>query len=124
MSIDDLLGTPPGGTLDPRYRRAADDVVPNLRGGIPGWVLALLGLLGGALGAGIPVIVTIARMPDGPAWNEMRADMSSVKQRLAAQDATKEAEAIAKAAERDAVAEHNKLIDYKLDQLLNKKGNR
>jgi len=37
--------------------------VPNFRGGVPGWILALLGVLGGALASGVPVIVYIARMP-------------------------------------------------------------
>lgn len=122
MGINDLLDdahTPP-----PRYRRPAEDDVPNLKGGIPGWFLAVVGGLIGVLSAGIPVVVTIARMPDGPAWQAMRDDMSSVKQKLAAQEASKAPEAEAKAAEARAVEEHNKLIDYKLDQLLNKKGSR
>lgn len=93
------------------------DDVPNLRGGIPGWILALLGLLGGALGAGIPVIATIARMPDGPAWNQMRDDMASVKQKIAVMEANQAG--AAKVSDT-----HNQLIDYKLDQLLTKKGTR
>jgi hypothetical protein len=78
-------------------------------------------MLGGIIAAGIPVIVTIARMPDGPAWNQMRDDMASVKEKLAAQAAIKAAEADAKSAESKAVEEHNKLVDYKLDQLLSKR---
>lgn len=118
MGIDDLLDAP---TPLPRHRRPVDDDVPNLRGGIPGWFLAVVGGLIGVLSAGIPVVVTIARMPDGPAWQAIRDDMSSVKQKLAAQEAAKGPEAEAKAAEARAVEEHNKLIDYKLDQLLTKR---
>jgi hypothetical protein len=53
--------------------------VPNFRGGIPGWVLALLGVLGGALASGVPVIVYIARMPDGPQWQEMSKALAKVQ---------------------------------------------
>lgn len=98
--------------------------VPNLRGGPSIWLLFILGPLLGAIVVVVGLVWFIAHMPDGPAWTQMRDDMASVKQKLAAQDAVKAAEADAKAAEREAVTEHNKLIDYKLDQLLNKKGSR
>lgn len=75
------------------------DDVPNLRGGIPGWILALLGVLSGALGMGVPVVVYIARMPDGPQWQEMSRTLIRVQ---AVQDA---AEAAAKAA-REAAKQH------------------
>lgn len=98
--------------------------VPDFRGGPSVWLLFILGPLLGSVVVVGGLVWFIAHMPDGPAWNQMRDDMASVKQKLAAQDAVKAAEAGAKAAERDAVTEHNKLIDYKLDQLLTKKGSR
>lgn len=69
--------------------------VPNFRGGIPGWVLTLLGVLGGALGGGVPVIVYIARMPDGPQWQEMSRAIVKVQ---ATQDAQAAAAVAAAAA--------------------------
>jgi hypothetical protein len=63
--------------------------VPNLRGGIPSWVLTILGVLGGALASGVPVIVYIARMPSGPQWQEMRDALTKVQ---ATQEAAKQHE--------------------------------
>lgn len=73
--------------FDPRDPSPAR--VPNFRGGVPGWVLALLGVLGGALASGVPVIVYIARMPDGPQWQEMSRALARVQ---AAQDVAKQHE--------------------------------
>jgi hypothetical protein len=126
MSVNDLLDMPPGGTRDPRYRHDSDDV-PNLRPrgvrGIPGWILALLGVLGGALSAGVPVIVYMARMPDGPQWQEMSRTLIKVQ---AAQDADRAAAAAA----RDAAKQHeldnaaNINLQFENLKLLIKKGNR
>lgn len=90
--------------------------VPNLRarGGVPGWILALLGLLGGALGAGVPVIVTIARMPDGPQFQELTKRMTTIELEIGVMKANQAGADRAHAAQSD-------LTNFKLDQLLNKR---
>ena len=95
--------------------------VPNFRGGVPGWILALLGVLGGALASGVPVIVYIARMPDGPQWQEMSRALIRVQ---AAQDAAQAASAraseAAKQHEADTAANIN--LQFENLKLLIKKG--
>ena len=63
------------------------DEVPNLRGGMPGWIVAALGLCGGMAAAIVPVIVTIARMPDATRFEQVRDDVSAIKQKIAVMEA-------------------------------------
>lgn len=60
-----------------------NSIVPNLRGGIPAWVFAAAGLVMGALTATVPVVVTIARMPDGTNFKEVTSDVAEIKKKLA-----------------------------------------
>lgn len=106
------------GDFDPRD--PSPPRVPNFRGGPSVWIVFVIGPMLAALVMVGGFVWFIARMPDGPAFAQLREDMASVKQKLAAQDAVKAAEVEAKAAEARAIEEHNKLIDYKLDQLLTK----
>lgn len=86
----------------------------DLRGGLPRWIFAALGLLGGMAMAVVPVIVTIARMPDGTRFDVVRDDVATIKQRLAVMEARQEG----KAALDDA---RNKALEAKVDQLLKHK---
>jgi hypothetical protein len=92
LSIHDLLDTPPTGTPVPNFR-------PRGVRGIPGGILALLGALCGVLGAGIPVVVYIARMPDGPQWQEFARTLIKVQ-------ATQDADHAAAIVAREAAKQH------------------
>ncbi len=95
--------------------------VINLRKGIPTWLLTVMGMMGGIILTGIPVIITISKVPDLVVqFQKMTADVGEIKQKIAVQEQRKADEAEIRKLQEQVRESHDKVMEDKLDRLLKK----